>query len=71
MKKLLLGLALAAGVCACASQKDSVSDATKANGAKVECQGACEGSKSECCSEKAKGTCTEGKTCPGMTKVQG
>lgn len=71
MKNLLLGLALVAGVCACSSpnKKDSMSDATPANGAKVECKGACEAGKSECCNEKAKDG--EAKTCPMAGKVQG
>jgi hypothetical protein len=70
MKNLLLGLALVATVAACSSQKNSVSDATPATGAKAECAGSCEGAtKSECCDEKAAGA--EAKTCPMTGKVQG
>ncbi len=70
MKNLLLGLALVATVAACSSQKNAVSDATPASGAKVEgCAGSCEAGKSECCDEKAKGA--EAKTCPMSGKVQG
>ena len=69
MKNLLLGLALVAGGCACSTQKDSMSDATPAAGAKVECKDACEAGKSECCSEKAKEG--EAKVCPATGKVQG
>lgn len=70
MKNLLLGLALVAGVCACSSQKNAVSDATPANGAKMECSG--EAGKKECCDEKAKAACEgEAKTCPMTGKVQG
>ena len=68
MKNLLLGLAMVAGVCACSSQKNSVSDASKANGAKPECTGACEAGKAGCCSEKAG---ADAKVCPEMKKVQG
>lgn len=71
MKNLLIGLALVAGVCSCSSQKNSVSDANSANGAKVECSGACEAGKSECCAEKAAGSCSEAKVCPMTGKVQG
>lgn len=72
MKNLLLGLALVAGVSACSTpQKNSVSDAEKANGAKVECTGTCEAGKSECCSEKAAASCSEAKVCPMTGKVQG
>jgi hypothetical protein len=74
MKNMLLGLALVVCASACSSaQKDSVSDAAPAAGAKVECEGACEAGKSECCSEKAKAACEgEAKTCPmSGAKVQG
>ena len=68
MKNLLLGLAMVAGVCACSSQKNSVSDAAPAKGAKTECPGACDATKAGCCSEKAG---AEAKECPEMKKVQG
>ena len=68
MKNFLLGLAMVAGVCACSSQKNSVSDAAPAAGAKPECAGACEAGKGACCSEKAG---AEAKTCPVTGKVQG
>lgn len=68
MKNLLLGLAMVAGCCACSSQKNSVSDATTAKGAKPECTGSCEAGKAGCCSEKAG---AEAKECPAMKKVQG
>ncbi|MBK8177655.1 MAG: hypothetical protein IPK67_01855 [Planctomycetes bacterium] len=72
MKNLLLGLALVAGASACSSQKNSVSDAAPATGAKVECKEACEAGKSECCDEKAKAACEgEAKVCPMSGKVQG
>ncbi len=72
MKNLLFGLALVAGICSCSTQKDSMSDASKANAVKPECAGSCEAGKEGCCSEKAKeGTCTEGKVCPMAGKVQG
>lgn len=71
MKNLLLGLALVACATACSSQKNSVSDAAPATGAKAECAGACEAGKSECCDEKAASTCTEAKVCPMTGKVQG
>jgi len=70
MKNLLLGLALVACATACSSQKNSVSDAAPATGAKAECVGG-EASKSGCCDEKAASTCTEAKVCPMTGKVQG
>ena len=69
MKNFLVCLALVATVAACSSQKNSVSDATPATGAKAECAGSCEAAKTECCDEKAKGA--EAKTCPMSGKVQG
>jgi hypothetical protein len=71
MKNLLFGLALVAFATACSSQKNSVSDANTATGAKVECAGACDAGKSECCEEKAASSCSEAKVCPMTGKVQG
>ncbi len=73
MKTLLLAFALVAGIAACSSPKNSVSDATGPKAADAECAGACEAGKSECCSEKAASCSTkeEAKTCPMTGKVQG
>ncbi|HTF89797.1 MAG TPA: hypothetical protein VK843_15395 [Planctomycetota bacterium] len=75
MKNLLLGLAMVAGVCACSSQKNSVSGPAPEAAPKADCSGSCEGSKAPCCSEKAAGCAdkasTDGKVCPMSGKVQG
>ncbi|MEO6709171.1 MAG: hypothetical protein ABI054_10800 [Planctomycetota bacterium] len=68
MKNLLLGLAMVAGVCACSSQKNSVSGPAPEAAPKADCSGSCEGSKAPCCSEKAG---TDAKVCPMSGKVQG